>query len=234
MKYFNPIIFTFLLLFSISYTTYGKANKIRNNYTFFRSKKQSIQQLKYGFKIGVGEAIQVGGSSIYPITQKIGLGIDVAYLAQLYNNTYKSFELFKAYSPELIIPHLHHYFTASIISPITLRFYPSASREAYSFFIGIQPGYISIGEFEIYTYKTAEYEIENGSSFLTLEKITEIVQLNRWQVGLIVGCDYEFASGWNIGFKAGKELIDIIDVEELYTSLQAIFTVGYNFSRLGK
>jgi hypothetical protein len=214
-----------LLILSPFHTIYGNVvtedkDKLTNN---------KLEKLKFGFELGGGFSdlytnwrFEKGIFGEYKLSKEMGFRIGLLYA----NKSCSAASV--ALSTILRIK--------SIDIPITLRLYPISNWDGYCFFVGIQPGYILDGNVRI-TQRTKFMEEFQGWNHevinKTLIQLNEQTKVQRLQLGIIWGFNYEFGIGLNLGFNFYSGLIDIIKAERFDNS-NINFTLGYNLAKLLK
>jgi hypothetical protein len=180
----------------------------------------------YRSKPGITNEFNIFGE--YRFHRKLGIRVGIAHIGRGF--TAKSTVLSTIELPSIGVN------IKSIDIPVTIRLYPLLKLKEYCLFSGLQLGYVTGGWLNT-TQRTEFIQKHNAWNYkdmhLTLAEASKKVQVQRFQLGIVGGFDYEFYFGLSAGFHFYKSFVDVIKIEELSTTNYALH-LGYNFIRLLK
>ncbi|OJW70276.1 MAG: hypothetical protein BGO68_01940 [Candidatus Amoebophilus sp. 36-38] len=202
-------------------TVYGQTTTIIKDPTHISNNKK-LENIKFGVQLqdGLSDLYdnsmgQPGIFGEYKFHKKVGLRTGLFYTSQGRIPYRKA-----------SIKNPSGFSMQSISVPVILRVYPASNLEEWCFFIGVQPGYIIDGAMHLEVLK-------NKETIRTLTEMNKRVNIQRFQLHIISGCDYEFGFGLNLGVIWFVSFINIIKAEKCIKNNFG-YSVGYNFAKLLK
>jgi len=222
----NVVLINFLLLASLNIIFANEAIA-RTNYN--KIPRNNAKQIKLGPQIGSGlTSHQIGLFGEYGLDEKLGLQINIFY--QRYVYFMSSIEVSEGGSAIT---------EANYISlPVLLRFYPGNDRQ-FCWFGGIQLGYLVTGKFKFRDDEELDFlkDFKNivddfqQAPFVNLKELSEQDKINKLQLAIVAGFDYEFEFGLILGISYSKGLIEVIKCKESHSHWTLQLTLGYNLAK---
>ncbi|MHB9148283.1 MAG: porin family protein [Candidatus Amoebophilus sp.] len=232
MKHIKTYLSLIVIALACSKVVYGKEVSSKKNTSTLPTNKSENTKVGLDWRIGLlgyynwEQEYEFFGE--YKFYRGLGIRAGVTYVRKSCRAKLIVLDKNKDLSTEVKIK--------SIDVPITIRFYPIPKWKGCCLFGGFQLGYIVDGELIV----TQKAELAQDSStcnykmvYLTLTEAKSKVPLQRFQLGIVGGFNYEFALGLVLGFYIYSGLIDIIKADK-FVNTNLNFNLSYNFAKLLK
>jgi Outer membrane protein beta-barrel domain len=222
-------LFLFSTLLTLLFVTnvHGEAQKYEHP---ARTSTSNLEKVKFGSHVHAGIlGNKVGAFVEYEIHEAVGLQTGLLYFSDNY------------YMQGLEKKDKNAFVDLNYLSvPLIARFYPGEERQ-FCVFAGLQINYLRGGNLAL-VYKDASELIEHafsgksGSGSNKRRKIKDTnahgLKISNWGSHFIVGFDYEYRGGFQLGLEYGWGLSNVVKCKE--TTLNWIFkpSLGYNFVKL--
>ncbi len=222
-------IWLFGTLLTLLFVTnvHGEAQKYEHK---ARTSTSNLEKVKFGSHFRSMFLGCKGGVFVeYEIHEAVGLQTGLLYFSDKY---YMKF-LEKRYRNAFV--DLNY-----LSVPLIARFYPGEERQ-FCVFAGLQINYLRGGDITL-VYKDASEFIEHtfsGKSGSGSNKAHEIkdtnahgLKISNWGSHFIVGFDYEYRGGFQLGLEYGWGLSNVVKCKETNFNWTFKPSLGYNFANL--
>jgi hypothetical protein len=230
------LLFSTLIALLFVTKVYGKAQK----YEHLTGTSTTSDSGKTKFGVHVHSSIfgsKVGGFVEYEMHEAIGLQTGLLF----FNDAYTMESLKEDSNISAIVKPSH------VSVPLIARFYSGKKRQ-FCMFAGLQVNYLRGGNIvypgkytrgESVKYMLPLSPTESGLDSEDMYEIKEIkdksaqrVTVSNWGSHLLVGFDYEYLGGFQLGLEYGLGLSSIAKCEETIFNWTLKPTLGYNFAKL--